>query len=310
MTVHNMAFPGKAPRGMLGRLFLPPQAFAMEGVEFYGEISLLKAGLQFADRITTVSPSYAAEIQTPEFGMGFDGLLRARAAVVSGILNGIDTEVWNPATDRLLAETYAGPEGKGANKRALQREMGLAEDAAVPLFAVISRLTDQKGCDVLLRCLAGLPGQIAVLGTGEARFEAGFRAARSDRVGVVIGYDEGLAHRMQAGADVLLVPSRFEPCGLTQLCALRYGAVPVVSRTGGLADTVIDANPAALAAGVATGVQFAPLTEAALGGAVRQAAALYGQPAVWRRMQANAMAADVSWRGPARAYAALFRSLL
>lgn len=309
MTVHNLAFPGKAPAAMLPRLFLPPHALAIDGVEFYGDISLLKAGLQFADRITTVSPTYAAEIRTPEHGMGFDGLLRLRATAVSGILNGIDTDVWNPATDPLLAARYSTPEGRSANKAALQRELGLAVDPATPLFAVVSRLTWQKGMDVLLQCLPTLPGQLAVLGTGEPQIEAAFRAAASPTIASIIGYDEGLAHRIQAGADVILVPSRFEPCGLTQLCALRYGAIPLVARTGGLADTVIDANPAALAAGVATGLQFAPLTADALATALRLAATLHHDTPVWRQLQSNGMEADVSWRHPARAYAALYRDL-
>ena len=310
MTVHNLAFPGKAPREMLQRLFLPREAFAIDGVEFHGEISLLKAGLQFADRVTSVSPTYAAEITTQEHGMGFDGLLRMRGAALSGILNGIDTEVWNPATDPHLAVTYSNPEGRAANKIALQRELGLTEAADAPLFAVVSRLTHQKGLDVLLACMGELPGQLAVLGTGDPRMEADFRAARSSRVAVDIGYDEGRAHRIQAGADVLLVPSRFEPCGLTQLCALRYGAVPLVAHVGGLADTVIDANPAALAAGVATGFQFAPLTAAALVATMHHAATFYRDPVIWRRLQSNGMASDVSWRAPARAYAALYRSLV
>ena len=309
MTVHNLAFPGKAPSAMLPRLFLPPRAFAIDGVEFYGDISLLKAGLQFADRITTVSPTYAAEIRTPEHGMGFDGLLRLRATAVSGILNGIDTEVWNPETDPLLAARYSTPEGRAANKTALQRELGLPVDPATPLFAVISRLTWQKGMDVLLQCLPAMPGQLAVLGTGEPAIESGFRAAASPKTAIIIGYDEGLAHRIQAGADVILVPSRFEPCGLTQLCALRYGAVPLVARTGGLADTVIDANPAALAAGVATGLQFAPLTPDALATALRLAATLHRDTPTWRALQSNGMQSDVSWRHPARAYAALYRDL-
>jgi starch synthase len=318
MTVHNLAFPGKLPRGLLARLGLPPAAYAIDGVEFHGTISLLKAGLQFADRITTVSPTYAAEIRTAEAGMGFDGLLRARADVLSGILNGIDTNIWNPASDkRIIARFDRATLGKRAkNKAALQARMGLARDPAAPLFAVVSRLTWQKGMDLLL---AGLPallalgGQLALLGSGETAIEAGFQAqaaAAPGRIGCVIGYDEALAHAIQAGADALLVPSRFEPCGLTQLCALRYGAVPVVARVGGLADTVIDANPAALAAGVATGVQFAPVTADMLEVALRRTVALYREPAAWRLVQENGMASDVSWHGPARRYAALYRDMV
>lgn len=313
MTVHNLAFPGKFEPGLLGTLGLPVAAFGVEGVEFYGAISLLKAGLVYADRITTVSPTYAAEIRMPEFGMGFDGLLRARAGVVSGILNGIDTDIWNPANDGLIPARFdAGNLGKrAANKAALQARMGLAVNPEAPLFAVVSRLSWQKGIDLLLAELPELArhgAQLAVLGSGEAALEARMAGAVAPgRIGCVIRYDEALAHLMQAGADALLVPSRFEPCGLTQLCALRYGCVPVVSRVGGLADTVIDANAAAVSAGVATGVQF---TLEQLGAAIARTVTLYRDRRVWSAMQANGMKADVSWAGPARAYAALYRGLV
>lgn len=311
-TVHNLAFPGKAPAALRATLGLPAAAFTPEGLEFYGAISLLKAGLVYADRLTTVSPTYAEEIRTADVGMGFDGLLRARGDALSGILNGIDTAAWNPATDPALAARYSTPAARAANKAALQAELGLAPDPTAPLFAVISRLTWQKGLDLLLAALPdllALGGQLALLGAGDATLEAACRAAAAaapQRIAVTIGYDEARAHRIQAGADALLVPSRFEPCGLTQLCALRYGCIPVVARTGGLADTVIDANPAALAAGVATGVQF---ELSGLAQALRRTAALYRDPAVWARLQANAMACDVSWAGPARAYAALYRAI-
>ena len=316
MTVHNLAFPGKAPAGLLRHLGLPPAAYAADGVEFHNTISFLKAGLWYADRITTVSPTYAEEILTPEAGMGFDGLLRHRAGVVSGILNGIDTTVWNPAADPLIAAPFdrATLDRRTANKTALQARMGLTQDAAAPLFGVVSRLTGQKGMDVLLSCLPvlrALGAQLALLGSGDPGLEAAFRAhaaADPERIGCVIGYDEALAHQIQAGVDALLVPSRFEPCGLTQLCALRYGAVPVVARVGGLADTVIDANPAALAARAATGVQFLPAE--ALDQALRRTVALYRDPAAWRMLQENGMAADVSWREPAQRYAALYRALV
>jgi starch synthase len=306
------------PRELLPRLGLPPRAYAIDGVEFHGTISLLKAGLQYADRITTVSPGYAAEIRTDELGMGFGGLLRARADVLSGILNGIDTSTWDPASDPLIAARFSRTElaKRAANKTALQSRMGLAHEAEAPLFGVVSRLTWQKGMDLLLACLPvlrALGAQLALVGAGEADLEAAFRTAAAhapDRIGCVIGYDEALAHLVQAGADALLVPSRFEPCGLTQLCALRYGAVPVVARVGGLADTVIDANVAALAAGVATGVQFSPVSADMLNVAMRRSVALYREPAVWRTLQKNGMAADVSWSGPARQYAALYRDLV
>ncbi len=316
MTVHNLAFAGRAAAALRAALHLPPEAMAIEGLEFYGDISFLKAGLQFADRITTVSPTYAQEIMTPAFGMGFDGLLRARAGVVGGILNGIDTAVWNPATDRLIPAPYSTPGGRGANKAALQARFGLVADPAAPLFGVVSRLSWQKGLDLLAEALPTLleaGGQLCVLGTGEPGLEADLRAAAAAhprRIGVVIGYDEALAHLVQAGADALLVPSRFEPCGLTQLCALRYGAVPVVARTGGLADTVIDASPMALAAGAATGVVFDRPDAEALRGALRRTAGLYRQPDVWEAMQRAGMRTDVSWTHPAAAYAALYRALL
>jgi starch synthase len=318
MTVHNLAFAGKVPLSMRTRLHLPEAAIQLDGVEFYGTISMLKAGLQFADRVTTVSPTYADEILTPEGGMGFDGVLRARGAAVSGILNGIDTEAWNPETDTLLAAPYsrATRKARAANKAALQQRMGLAVDPNALVFGVVSRLSWQKGLDMLLDALPVLLGtgaQLAVLGAGDALIETGFREAalaNPGRVGCIIGYKEPLAHGIQAGVDALLVPSRFEPCGLTQLCALRYGAVPVVARVGGLADTVIDANPMALSAGVATGLQFAPVSEDRLEAAILHAAALFADKPVWAKIQANGMAADVSWRGPARRYAQLYRGLV
>jgi starch synthase len=317
ITVHNLAFQGQFPASLLPSLGLPPYALTMEGVEYYGAIGFLKAGLRFADAITTVSPTYAAEIRTPEGGMGLDGLIRQRGGMVHGILNGIDETVWDPAEDALLAGRFTATNlaGRAANRAAMQARMGLSPDPAAPLFAVISRLTWQKGADLLpaiIPALLASGGQLAVLGAGDGAIEAavsGAAATYPGKVGAVIGYDEGLAHRIQGGADALLVPSRFEPCGLTQLSALRYGTVPVVARTGGLADTVIDASPMALAAGVATGVQFAPVSPEVMEAAVHRTIAIFRDPPAWRRMQANGMATDVSWRDPARRYAALFRSI-
>ena len=313
-TVHNMAFPGIFPAALLAALGLPAAAFALEGVEYHGQISFMKAGLALSDAITTVSPTYAEEILGPAEGMGFDGLLRFRRDRLHGILNGIDTDVWNPAADPLLARTYAEPAGKAENKAALQARIGLDADPDAPLFGVVSRLTGQKGIDLLAAALPTLlaaGAQLVVLGSGEPAVEAALQTAESanpGRIACRFGYDEALAHRIQAGSDALFVPSRFEPCGLTQLCALRYGTIPVVARVGGLADTVVDANAMAVAAGVATGIQFAPVTLAALEGAIRRAVALFAEPA-WARMQAAAMATDVSWANPAREYAALYRSL-
>ena len=318
MTVHNLAFPGLFPAELLPALGLPSLAFAIDGVEYYGSISFLKAGLVYADKVTTVSPTYAQEIQTPDGGMGFDGLLRERSHRLHGILNGIDDSVWNPETDPLIPARYGrdGVAARGANKTALQARFGLIQDQAVLLFGVISRLTGQKGVDLLLAevdTLLDCGAQLALLGAGDRVLEQGFATAATaypGRIGCVIGYDEAVAHLIQAGADALLVPSRFEPCGLTQLCALRYGAIPVVARVGGLADTVIDANEAALAAGVANGVQFAPVTPEALSGALHRTVALWRDQDVWTALQRNAMAADVSWRRPAARYAALYREMV
>ncbi|WP_420134801.1 glycogen synthase GlgA [Rhodopseudomonas sp.] len=317
-TIHNLAYQGRFERELLERLGLPARAFSLDGVEYWGGIGYLKAGLQLADRITTVSPTYAQEIQASEAGMGLEGLLRLRADRLSGILNGVDTQVWDPATDALIAATY-DLETIGArarNKQALQTRFGLKTDADALLLGVVSRLSWQKGLDMLLEVLPGLLAdgtQLALLGSGDAPLEEGFRAAalaHPGQVGAVIGYDEALAHQIQAGADVLLVPSRFEPCGLTQLCALRYGAVPVVARVGGLADTVVDANEMAIATGVATGVQFSPVTAEMLAKALTKTSALYADHTTWRNLQINGMTTDVSWKNPAQHYAKLYRELV
>ncbi|HUB13784.1 MAG TPA: glycogen synthase GlgA [Acetobacteraceae bacterium] len=317
MTVHNLAFQGRYWSGLLGALHLPPESFSIDGVECYGDIGFLKAGLYFADRITTVSPTYAAEIQTPAGGMALDGLLRTRSSVLSGILNGIDDAVWDPAADDLIVADFSWrrPEQRAANKASLQAWFGVDTAPDALLLGVVSRLTWQKGVDLVLGAIdeiLRLGGQLVVLGAGEPGLEAALRAAAAahpGRIGCVIGYDEAVAHQIQAGVDALLVPSRFEPCGLTQLCAMRYGALPIVARVGGLADTVIDANAAALAAGTGTGLQFSPVTQEMLHAALRRAAALWRRPAVWRRLQENAMRADVSWRRPAGEYARLYREI-
>ncbi|WBU62811.1 glycogen synthase GlgA [Paracoccus aerodenitrificans] len=316
MTIHNIAFQGIAPASQLEALRLPPEGFTPDGYEYWGQISALKAGLIHADAITTVSPSYAAELTTPEFGFGLEGVIRGRADVLSGILNGIDDAVWNPAIDDQIPARYSAGdmEGKTLSAASLRTEFGLDPEGG-PLFIVVSRLTRQKGLDLLLETIPGLVargGQLAVLGSGEPDLQDGFlRAAKAHpgRVAVRIGYDEALSHRMFAGGDVVLVPSRFEPCGLTQIYGLAYGTLPLVARTGGLADTVIDANDAALRAGVATGLQFAPVTADALSLALRRASALYDQSAIWQRMVRRAMAHPVGWDASARNYAALYDRL-
>jgi starch synthase len=318
ITIHNLAFQGQCPAALLAPLGLPPRAFALDGVEYYGAIGFLKAALSLSDRITTVSPAYAAEIRTAEHGMGLDGLLRARSDSLTGILNGIDDAVWNPREDAWLAAPYSiqTRAKRRRNKSALQKHFGLAVDQEALLFGVVSRLAWQKGIDLILANLdliEEIGGQLAVLGSGDPSLEEAFRAAakaRPGRVAAMIGYDERTAHMIQAGADALLIPSRFEPCGLTQLCAMRYGAVPVAARVGGLMDTIIDANEMAIAARLGTGIHFSPVTGGALGAAIERTRKLWDMPMVFDRLRANGMKTDVSWRGPAAAYARLFRGLV
>lgn len=317
-TIHNLAFQGQFPAALFPRLGLPADSFTILGVEYYGHLGYLKSGLLFADRVTTVSPSYATEICLPESGMGLDGLLVGRGDALSGILNGLDQQEWDPAADARLPARFTAADcaPRIANRRALQQRMGLDADDDALIFGVVSRLTWQKGCDLLPGALPALlehGGQLALVGSGDPAMEIALReaaAAHPGRIACFFGYNEDLAHLLQAGVDALLVPSRFEPCGLTQLSALRYGAVPVVARVGGLADTIIDANPMALAAGVATGVHFGPVTEETLAAAIRRTAALFADKAIWSRIQQNGMQCDVSWHDPARRYAALYRELL
>ncbi len=317
ITIHNLAFQGLFPRALADVLELPPEIVTMEGVEFHGRIGFLKAGLFFADAITTVSPTYASEICTPEGGMGLDGLVRARARVLTGICNGIDTNIWSPRKDPHIAARFSAAELdlKVANKAALREKLELTARPDAPLLGVISRLTEQKGIDLIVAVLPDLVArgvQFALLGAGDERLETRLREAASRHRGEVAfrtGHDEGLAHMIQAGSDALLMPSRFEPCGLTQLAALRYGTLPIVARVGGLADTVIDANEAALSAGVATGFQFTPVTEGALRRTLDRVLALWQDKKGWRRVQQNAMRSKVGWGTAAKLYAALFRSV-
>lgn len=312
LTVHNIAFQGIAPASRIGALRLDPADFTSDGFEYWGQVSALKAGLVHADRITTVSPSYAEELMTPDFGMGLDGVIRSRRADLKGILNGIDLNVWSPDVDTHI-KPYKSPRGKSHNTRRLRDELEL-DDAKGPLCVVVSRLTGQKGLDLLLEALPVLldrGGQLAVLGSGDPALESAFRrAANHPDVSVRIGYDEGLSHRMIAGGEAILVPSRFEPCGLTQLYGLRYGTVPVVALTGGLADTVIPATPATLARDVATGIQFHPVTEHALENALSRLCDLYAAPERWRKLQRNAMAHPVGWDRSAAEYAELYHGLI
>ncbi|HSO45915.1 MAG TPA: glycogen synthase GlgA, partial [Rhodoferax sp.] len=317
-TVHNLAYQGVfAPIHFFG-LGLPTHAFSVNGLEFHGQLSFMKAGLYYADHITTVSPTYAREIQTPEQGCGLDGLLRSRAHDLSGILNAVDEAVWNPATDAAIAHAFDAkkPAGKARCKAALQLELGLTEQAETPLFGVVSRLTEQKGLHLVLAVLDELiarGGQLVVLGTGDVALEAAFKAraaAHPQAVSVRIGYDEAFAHRIFAATDVTLVPSRFEPCGLTQMYGLKYGSLPLAHRVGGLADTVVDCALENLADGTANGFVFDDFTSEALARAMRRAFALYERRSEWRSVRQRAMQQPLGWDKAAAQYVALYQRLL
>jgi starch synthase len=315
-TIHNMAFQGLFPPDRLAGLGLPDALLQPDGLEFWGKISFLKSGIFYANRVTTVSPTYAGEIATADFGCGLDGVVRSRGAAVSGILNGVDDAVWNPASDRLIEATYDidGLERRDANRAALLTGTGLSPPTG-PLLGVVSRLTEQKGLDLLLAALPVLlarGGALALLGSGDAALEARFAAAareHPDRVWVKVGYDDQLSHRLIAGADAIVVPSRFEPCGLTQLYALRYGAVPIVRRTGGLADTVTDVAAARPDSQSETGFVFDQPSAEALGVAIGRAATLLTDKVAWRVLQQNGMRQRFSWREAAADYGALYRAV-
>jgi starch synthase len=308
LTVHNLAFQGNFEPAWLGRLGLPQEFFSIHKLEFHGRMSFLKGGLVSAGAINTVSPTYAREIQTEEYGCGLEGLLRARGEALSGILNGIDVEVWNPASDPHLAQRYdaASLDKKAANKEALQRRLNLDVTRDLPLLGFIGRMTPQKGVDLIAAAaaeLAALPAQLAVLGTGERGLEgalAAVAARHPGRVAVVLGFDEALAHLIEGGADLFLMPSRFEPCGLNQMYSQRYGTPPVARATGGLVDTVADGE---------SGFLFDRAEPAALAAAVRRAIAVWREPARWRELQRAGMARDFSWRAAARRYADLYSRL-
>ncbi|WP_343503950.1 glycogen synthase GlgA [Alloyangia pacifica] len=307
MTIHNIAFQGMAPASRIGTLGLPRTGFHQRGYEFWDSVSALKAGLVYADKLSTVSPTYAAELMTKDFGMGLEGVLRERQEDMVGILNGIDEALWTPPY-KTIAE-------KAEHKSALRKELDLPDDWPGPLCVVISRMTEQKGLDILLQALPALldrGGQLALLGSGNPGLEEAFqrKAQKHPGVAVRIGYDEEFAHRLMAGGDAILVPSRFEPCGLTQLYGLRYGTLPLVALTGGLADTVINASPAGLAAGCATGLQFHPVTAQALAQAMMRLITLYQDKETWTRMMTNAMASPVSWTHSAAKYAALYQDMV
>ena len=308
MTIHNLAFQGNFDAGWVAKLGLPERCFSMEGAEFHGQLSFLKGGLAYAQAITTVSPTYAREIQTAEFGCGMEGLLRHRAAALTGILNGIDTDLWDPGKDKFLHVPYgiSSLEGKSLNKAALQRRLGLEPRADIPLLGVVSRLAHQKGIDLVAAVageLVALPAQLAVLGAGSRDCQEMFlnlKTKNPGKIGVHIGFDEALAHQVEAGADLFLMPSRYEPCGLNQMYSQRYGTAPVARATGGLADTIADGK---------TGFLFVRAEPGALLAAVRRAATLWRDQPRWLAVQRVGMARDFGWARSARRYADLYARL-
>lgn len=312
--IHNMAFQGNFSPAWVTRLGLPAHAYHMEGVEFHGHMSFLKAGINYADSIITVSPTYAREIQTAEFGCGLEGLLVRRSRAVHGILNGIDMREWNPASDPHLVQRYDSQqlERKQAVKQALQESLGLEALPTAPLLGVVSRLTHQKGLDLLLQCLPVLLQdgcQLALLGEGDSDLEHGYwklAMQHPQQVSVNIGYNEPLSHQIIAGADIFIMPSRFEPCGLNQMYALRYGTPPVVRRTGGLADSVQDSTLEI----PGNGFVFDHAETSELLAAIRRAITCYADPALWQTIQRNGMACDLGWAHSAQTYLAVYQSLL
>jgi starch synthase len=317
-TVHNLAYQGVFDAQCFVDLGLPSKAFSVDGLEFHGQISFMKAGLAYSNRITTVSPTYAREIQTPEQGCGLDGLLRARAGALSGILNAVDESVWNPSHDALIPATYDArkPAGKALCKSVVQQELGLAVQGDAPVFGVVSSLTEQKGLHLVLAGLDALVargGQLVLLGSGESWLENAFReraVANPHAVSVRIGYDEAYAHRVFAASDVTLVPSRFEPCGLTQMYGLKYGSLPLVHRVGGLADTVVDCSLEDLAEGLANGFVFGEFTQYAFERALSRAFTLYGKRTEWNRVRSRGMQQALGWDAAAQQYVALFKAAL
>ena len=319
-TIHNLAYQGVFGRDSFGALHLPEKLWSADGLEFYEQLSFIKGGLVYADHITTVSPTYATEIQTPEFGNGLDGLLRHRSKHLTGILNGVDDSIWNPATDKNLVANYDTEHfsEKQKNKLALQREANLPVDAKIPLLGLVGRLVSQKGIDLVIGALRQLvqmqlPFQFVSLGAGAQEYEHALSELMlkyPQHISVMIGYDEAHAHRIEAGADMFLMPSRFEPCGLNQLYSLRYGTVPVVRGVGGLADTVVDASAKSLADGSATGFVFAEASVSALVETLKRALDSYQEQTGWKRLALAGMAKNYSWRTSAERYMHLYGTLI
>jgi starch synthase len=313
-TIHNLGYQGQFPAAVLDRAGIPPEVYNPAGLEYYGDVNLLKGGLVYSDYLTTVSKKYAEEIQTPEFGYGLDGVVRSRRDHVVGILNGVDYSVWNPEKDKLIAATYSAKDltGKHACKKDLLEIFGLSpQHETRPVLGIVSRFADQKGFDLIAAVAPELMEEdviLIVLGTGERRYEELFETLANEfpgRVGVRIAYDNELAHKIEAGADMFLMPSRYEPCGLNQIYSLKYGTVPIVRATGGLDDTVESFD---VQHGTGTGFKFEPYTGAALLDAVRQALHHFTDERIWKRIQLNGMSKDFSWKRPATEYAKLYKT--
>lgn len=317
-TIHNLAYQGVFEQQTFTDLQLPTELWHMDGLEYYGQFSFIKGGIAYADRITTVSPTYAKEILQPEFGYGLEGLLSARSTDLSGILNGIDEKHWNPGADKYLFQKYnrRSLAKKALNKTALQQELSLPVDAAIPMLGMVGRLVQQKGLDIILQSLSTIaikPLQLVILGTGETHYELQLTEWAENypqRIKVIFGYDESLSHKIEAASDIYLMPSIFEPCGLNQLYSLRYGTLPIVTNVGGLADTVNNADNDNISAGIANGFVLREHTSAALLMALDRAIAAYQQPALWRQLQLNAMSRDFSWQSSAENYIALYQQVL
>lgn len=318
MSIHNLAYQGLFGKEMVGLLGLPPESFNMYGLEYYGWMSFLKAGLFYADWLTTVSPTYAKEIQTAEFGYGFYDLIMQREHKLTGILNGIDTEEWNPATDTRISTNYTAEKlvGKTHNARTLRARLGLATSKQTPLIGMITRLTHQKGIDLVVPVLADIireGAQFVLLGSGDKDLEKRLQEIAEtfpEQVSVNFGYDEELAHQIEAGADIFLMPSRFEPCGLNQMYSMRYGTIPIVRRTGGLADTVMDTTPATLDNQTATGFVFKRDEPQELLHCVQRALLTFRDKATWRLLRMNGMSCDFSWHNSAQQYVAVYQKVL
>lgn len=316
-TVHNLAYQGNFPGRVFGELHLPPHFFGMEGVEFYQQLSFIKAGLTYAEKITTVSPTYAREILQPEQSCGLAGVLHQRAGDLHGILNGVDEAVWNPANDEAITATYDASSltGKHECKRALQEELGFEVSEDIPLFCVVSRLVVQKGLDLVLDALPEMVrrgAQIVILGGGDASLESAYRnaaVANPQTVAIQVGYDERKSHRLIAGGDVILMPSRYEPCGLTQLYGLRYGTLPLVHRVGGLADTVVDCSAENMKKGIATGFSFDGFQYDTFVSTLHRCIDLFARKEAWLQLQQQAMRQHFSWDVAAKQYLALYEQV-